>query len=111
MQRLPIRRLCGICQVCPRAESSLSSRDATMTENRLKRVFSSCQRSSSADILGMDGYLNDGRIHAHIVLADRTEAFGGHLALGTNVYTFSTVTLRPFMDGIAVSRVHDKTLR
>ncbi|MDE0103967.1 MAG: DNA-binding protein [Bryobacterales bacterium] len=64
-----------------------------------------------ADIVGMNGYVIDGRIHAHMTLADGDKAFGGHLERGTNVFTFAIVTLGVFKDGIDLSRVDDKTYR
>ncbi len=64
-----------------------------------------------ADIVGMNGYVIDGRIHAHMTLADGQKAFGGHLERGTSVFTFAIVTLGVFEDGIDLSRVDDKTFR
>ena len=67
--------------------------------------------SAPADILSMNGYIIDGRVHAHITLANADKAFGGHLELGTNVFTFAVVTIGVFRDGIDLSRVDDKTYR
>ena len=64
-----------------------------------------------ADIVSMNGYVIDGRIHAHMTLTDENHAFGGHLEPGTNVFTFAIVTLGVFKDGIDLSRVDDKTYR
>jgi predicted DNA-binding protein with PD1-like motif len=64
-----------------------------------------------ADITGMNGYVIDGRVHAHITLADSDRAFGGHLEPGTTVYTFAIVTLGVFRDGIDLRRVDDKNYR
>lgn len=64
-----------------------------------------------ADIVSMNGYVIDGRIHAHMTLADENRAFGGHLEPGTNVFTFAIVTLGVFEDGIDLSRIDDKTHR
>lgn len=64
-----------------------------------------------ADIVGMNGYVIDGRIHAHMTLADGQKAFGGHLERGTSVFTFAIVTLGVFEDGIDLGRVDDKTFR
>jgi predicted DNA-binding protein with PD1-like motif len=67
--------------------------------------------STPADIIGMNGYIIDGRVHAHMTLADADRAFGGHLEPGTNVFTFAVVTLGVFSDGVDLSRVDDKTHR
>jgi hypothetical protein len=64
-----------------------------------------------ADITSMNGYVIDGRIHAHITMSDPDKAFGGHLESGTSVFTFAVVTLGIFKDGIDLSRVDDKNYR
>ncbi len=64
-----------------------------------------------ADIVSMNGYVIDGRIHAHMTLADEHRAFGGHLEPGTNVFTFAIVTLGVFKDGVDLTKVDDKTYR
>ncbi len=67
--------------------------------------------TASADIVSMNGYVIDGRVHAHITLTDADKAFGGHLETGTSVFTFAIVTLGVFKDAIDLSRVDDKTYR
>jgi predicted DNA-binding protein with PD1-like motif len=67
--------------------------------------------SSPADILGMNGYVINGVIHAHMTMADPQHAFGGHLEPGTNVFTFVAVTMGVLADGIDISRIDDKTWR
>ncbi len=64
-----------------------------------------------ADIVNMNGYVIDGRVHAHITFADPDKAFGGHLEAGTSVFTFAVVTIGVFKDGIDLSRVDDKNYR
>jgi predicted DNA-binding protein with PD1-like motif len=64
-----------------------------------------------ADIAGMNGYVIDGRVHAHITLATDKHAFGGHLEPGTPVFTFAVVTLGILADGMDLGRVDDKTHR
>jgi predicted DNA-binding protein with PD1-like motif len=64
-----------------------------------------------ADLLGINGYVINGRVHAHVTLADDDKAFGGHLEKGTNVFTFAVATIGVFSDGIDLSRVDDKTYR
>ena len=64
-----------------------------------------------ADIAGMNGYVIDGRVHAHITFADPDKAFGGHLEPGTTVFTFALVTVGVFKDGIDLSKVDDKNYR
>ena len=59
----------------------------------------------------MNGYIIDGRIHAHVMLANPDKAFGGHLEPGTNVFTFATITLGVFNDGVDLNRIDDKSYR
>jgi predicted DNA-binding protein with PD1-like motif len=65
--------------------------------------------TAPADIVSMNGYVIDGRVHAHMTMANPDHAFGGHLEPGTNVFTFAIVTLGVF-DG-DLSKVDDKTYR
>jgi len=67
--------------------------------------------AAPADIASMNGYVIDGRVHAHITLADSGRAFGGHLEPGTSVFTFAIVTLGVFAEGIDLRRADDKTYR
>ena len=67
--------------------------------------------SAPADVIGMSGYVMDGRIHAHITMATPEKAFGGHLEPGTNVFTFVAVTMGVLAGGIDISRIDDKTYR
>ena len=64
-----------------------------------------------ADLVGMNGYVIDGRVHAHMTLADTERAFGGHLEPDTKVFTFAVVTLGVLSDGADLRRVDDKTYR
>ncbi|MEJ7605148.1 MAG: PPC domain-containing DNA-binding protein [Bryobacteraceae bacterium] len=64
-----------------------------------------------ADIIGMNGYIIDGRVHAHVTLATADKAFGGHVEPGTNVFTFAVVTIGLLQDESDLQRVDDKTHR
>lgn len=64
-----------------------------------------------ADIAGMNGYVIDGRVHAHITFANEDKAFGGHLEPGTTVFTFAMVTVGVMGDGVDFSHLDDKTYR
>ncbi|MES1256934.1 MAG: PPC domain-containing DNA-binding protein [Acidobacteriota bacterium] len=64
-----------------------------------------------ADLIGMNGYVIDGKTHAHMTLATPDRALGGHLEPGTEVFTFAIVTLGVMKDGIDFSRLDDKTYR
>jgi predicted DNA-binding protein with PD1-like motif len=45
------------------------------------------------DILSLQGYVLDGRVHAHLSVSDSEKAIGGHLERGCEVYTFALVTI------------------
>ncbi len=64
-----------------------------------------------ADIVSMNGYVIDGRVHAHMTLTNADRAFGGHLEPRTNVFTFAVVTLGVLNDGVDLSKVDDKSYR
>jgi predicted DNA-binding protein with PD1-like motif len=53
-----------------------------------------------ADLLSMNGYVMDGRLHAHVTLATEEKALGGHLEPGTTVFTFAIVTIGVFPDSL-----------
>lgn len=64
-----------------------------------------------ADLISMNGYVMDGKIHAHMTLADPDKAFGGHLEPGTTVFTFAIVTLGVLPDSVDLKKLDDKTYR
>lgn len=67
--------------------------------------------TAPADIVSMNGYVIDGRIHAHMTMTNAEHAFGGHLEAGTEVFTFAIVTVGVFDDGVDLSHIDDKTYR
>jgi predicted DNA-binding protein with PD1-like motif len=67
--------------------------------------------TAPADMIGMNGYIINGKIHAHMTLATPEHAFGGHLEPGTEVFTFGIVTLGVMKDGADFTHLDDKTYR
>ena len=67
--------------------------------------------NAPADIAGMNGYIMNGRVHAHITLSNPEKAFGGHLEPETEVFNFAIVTVGVLPDDLDISRLDDKTLR
>lgn len=63
-----------------------------------------------ADLVSMNGYVIDGRIHAHMTLATPDKVIAGHLEPGTQVFTFAVVTIG-VMNGTDLAKVDDKTYR
>lgn len=43
--------------------------------------------------MNIDGFIINGRVHAHIIFSDTNIAYGGHLEMGAEVLTFAIVTL------------------
>jgi len=67
--------------------------------------------TAPADLVGMNGYIIDGKIHAHVTLATPDKAFGGHLEPGNEVFTFAVITIGVLNDKTDLSRLDDKTWR
>jgi predicted DNA-binding protein with PD1-like motif len=67
--------------------------------------------NAPADLISMNGYVIDGKIHAHMTLATPDHAFGGHLEPGTEVFTFGIVTIGVMKDGVDFTHLDDKTYR
>jgi len=64
-----------------------------------------------ADVTNVNGYIMDGRVHAHITLANPNGAFAGHLEPGTAAFTFVAITVGVLKDGADISRLDDKGYR
>jgi hypothetical protein len=67
--------------------------------------------TAPADLIGMNGYVVNGKIHAHMTLANPDKAFGGHLEPGTEVFTFAIVTVGVLPDNLDLGKLDDKTYR
>jgi predicted DNA-binding protein with PD1-like motif len=67
--------------------------------------------TTPADIVSVNGYVIDGRVHAHMTLSDEHKAFAGHIEPGNSVFTFAIITLGVLGDSADLSRVDDKTYR
>jgi len=63
-----------------------------------------------ADLVSMNGYVVNGRIHAHVTLSTLDRVMAGHLEPGTTAFTFVVVTIG-VMNDTDLSRVDDKTYR
>jgi len=51
------------------------------------------QGEGAFDVLSINGFIMDGRVHAHITFSDTDKAMGGHLEEGCRVLTFCVVVL------------------
>lgn len=68
-------------------------------------------KDAPADIIAMNGYVINGKVHAHMTLATPDKAFGGHLEPGTQVFTFGIVTLGVMNAEVDFGHLDDKTYR
>ena len=59
----------------------------------------------------MNGYIINGKIHAHMTLAKPDRAFGGHLEPGTAVFAFAMVTVGVMNEDVDFAGLDDKTIR
>ncbi len=67
--------------------------------------------TAPADILSVNGFVIDGKIHAHMTLSTGDKSFGGHIEAGNPVFTFAIITLGILDGSVDLSRVDDKTYR
>jgi predicted DNA-binding protein with PD1-like motif len=51
------------------------------------------KNSAPADIVNINGFVINGRVHAHIIFSDTKVAYGGHLEEGVTVLTFAILTI------------------
>jgi predicted DNA-binding protein with PD1-like motif len=55
------------------------------------------------DIISVQGFILDGRVHAHIIFSDEKISFGGHLEEGVKLLTFAIITLGIIDDNVDIS--------
>ncbi len=67
--------------------------------------------SGPYDLTAVNGYVIDGRIHAHVTFSNDKQALGGHLERGTTTFTFVIVTLGVLPGGVDLRRLDDKNWR
>ena len=58
----------------------------------------------------MNGYVINGRIHAHMILATPDRVIAGHLEADNEVYTYAIVTIG-VMNDTNLEKIDDKTYR
>ena len=66
--------------------------------------------TQAVDLVSMNGYVINGRIHAHMTVATPDRVIAGHVEPGNEVLTFAIVTIG-VMNGTDLSRVDDATYR
>lgn len=75
-----------------------------------KNVFVE-DNNAPADIVSVNGYVINGRVHAHMTLTNEEKAFGGHIEPKNSVFTFAIITLGVLSSDMDLSKVDDKTFR
>jgi predicted DNA-binding protein with PD1-like motif len=61
--------------------------------------------SVAKDLISMQGYIMNKRVHAHITLADEHGALGGHLEEGTKSLTFFILTIGILPDDLEIANL------
>ncbi len=59
------------------------------------------------DLTSVQGYILNGRIHAHMTLADENSVVGGHVEFGTKALTFMIFTIGVLPDSLDIARFDD----
>jgi predicted DNA-binding protein with PD1-like motif len=54
------------------------------------------------DLVSTQGYILNGKVHAHIALSDENSMVGGHLESGTKALTFFIITLGILPDSLKI---------
>jgi uncharacterized protein len=66
--------------------------------------------TQSADLVSMNGYVIEGKLHPHVTLATPDKVIAGHLEPGTEVFTFAIVTIG-VMNDVDFRHLDDKGYR
>ena len=59
------------------------------------------------DLLSVNGYIVDGRVHAHITFTTEQKALGGHLEPDTKAFTFAIITVGVLDEQVCLNRIDD----
>ncbi len=57
------------------------------------------------DLTSVQGYIMNGRIHAHMTLSDENSMVGGHVEPGTIAFTFFIITVGVLPDDLVVGKL------
>ena len=57
------------------------------------------------DLTSVQGYILNGRVHAHITLSDENSMVGGHLEPGTKALTFFVITIGVLPDTMDIAKL------
>ncbi|MFC2113497.1 PPC domain-containing DNA-binding protein [Bacteroidota bacterium] len=62
------------------------------------------------DLTSVQGYILNGRVHAHITLSDENSMIGGHLEPGTKALTFFIITIGIISDSLEIENFDNYSL-
>ncbi|KPL10314.1 MAG: hypothetical protein AMS26_21635 [Bacteroides sp. SM23_62] len=66
--------------------------------------------SVAMDLIAVQGYILNRRIHAHITLSDENSVIGGHLEPGTKALTFFILTIGILPDALEIEHLDNYKL-
>jgi predicted DNA-binding protein with PD1-like motif len=64
-----------------------------------------------ADLVSMNGYVIEGKLHPHVTLATPDKVIAGHLEPGTEVFTFAIVTIGVMNNDVDFHHLDEKNYR
>ncbi len=65
--------------------------------------------SVAMDLIATQGYVLNGRVHAHITMSDENSVVGGHLEPGTKALTFFILTIGILPDSLEIENLDNYT--
>jgi predicted DNA-binding protein with PD1-like motif len=83
---------------------AISNRDLPTEDTFVKNP------TQPVDLVSMNGYVINGRIHAHMTLATPDKVIAGHVEEGNEVYTYAIVTIG-VMNGTNLDKIDNKGYR
>jgi len=78
-----------------------------VTDKNLPPAQEYPKASVAMDLVSVQGYILNGRVHAHIALSDENSVVGGHLEKGTIALTFFIITIGILPDSLNIQN-YDK---
>ena len=74
-----------------------------VTDKNLPPAQEYPKASVAMDVVSVQGYILNGKVHAHIALSDENSMAGGHLESGTKALTFFIITIGVLPDNLDIS--------
>ncbi len=73
-----------------------------VSDKNLPPAQEDLKASVAMDLVSVQGYILNGKVHAHIALSDENSMVGGHLEPGTKALTFFIITLGILPDSLNI---------